>query len=168
MPHAEETRVVPYGAQAMYDLVADVRRYPEFLPWCRALRIRSEEVDEAGRGTLTADMIARFKGFEERFTSRVTLDRPALAIDVAYIDGPFQRLTNAWRFTPLGDRSSRVGFTIDFEFRSKVLRLLANSMFERALMRLSDAFQKRADELYGAADSTATGGSGSFRPPPSI
>lgn len=152
MPHAEETRVVPYDAALMYDLVADVRRYPEFLPWCQALRLRSEDVDEEGRGTLVADMVARFKGFEERFTSRVTLDRPNLAIDVAYIDGPFQRLTNTWRFATLGPRASRVAFTIDFEFRSRVLRLLANSMFERALMRLSQAFEDRAGAIQGAAD----------------
>lgn len=160
MPHAEETRVVPHGAEAMFDLVADIRRYPEFLPWCKALRIKAEGVDEAGRGTMTADMIARFKGFEERFTSQVTLDRPNLVIDVAYVDGPFQRLSNAWRFTPLGEGTSRIAFTIDFEFRSRMLRLLANSMFEKALMRLSDAFETRADAIYGAP----TSGSGSSRP----
>ena len=150
MPHAEDTRVVPYAPEQMFDLVADVRRYPEFLPWCKALRIRSEEVTDEGRGLLVADMVARYKGFEERFTSRVSLDRPSLAIDVAYVDGPFRHLANAWRFTGLGDRASRVGFTIDFEFRSRVLQLLANTMFERALMKLSDAFVRRADALYGA------------------
>lgn len=155
MPHAEETRVVPYDAAAMFELVADVRRYPEFLPWCKALRVRSEDGD-----TLVADMVARFKGFEERFTSRVTIDRPNLAIDVAYVDGPFQKLSNAWRFTPLGPGSSRVSFTIDFEFRSRLLRVLANSMFERALMRLSEAFVERARQIYGA---TAPG-SGSSLP----
>ena len=147
MPHAEDTRTVPYTPAQMFDLVADVRRYPEFLPWCKALRIRSEEVDGEGRGTLVADMVARFKGFEERFTSRVTLDKPNLRIDVAYVDGPFERLNNAWRFTPLGVGTSRVGFTIDFEFRSRMLRLLANSVFEKALMRLSEAFVARAAEL---------------------
>lgn len=150
MPHAEDTRVVPYTPAQMFDLVGDVRRYPDFLPWCKALRVRSDEVTPEGQGLLVADMVARFKGFEERFTSRVTLDRPALAIDVAYVDGPFKRLTNAWRFAPVGETSCRVGFTIDFEFRSRVLQLLANTMFERALMKLSDAFVKRADALYGA------------------
>lgn len=152
MPHAEESRVVPYDAALMFDLVADVRRYPEFLPWCRALRIRSEEVDAEVRGVLVADMVARFKGFEERFTSRVSLDKPSLAIDVAYVDGPFQRLNNAWRFTQLGKGTSRVSFTIDFEFRNRVLRLLANSVFERALMRLSQAFEERAGVIHGAAE----------------
>lgn len=150
MPHAEDTRIVPYAPAQMFDLVADVRRYPDFIPWCKALRIRSEEIDEAGNGLLVADMVARFKGFEERFTSRVTLNRPGLAIDVAYVDGPFKRLTNAWRFTEAGQGRSRVGFTIDFEFRSRVLQLVANSMFEKALMKLSDAYVRRADEIYGA------------------
>lgn len=149
MPHAEETRVVPYDAELMFDLVADVRLYPEFLPWCKALRIRSDDVDASGCGTLVADMIARFKGFEEHFTSRVTLDRPNLKIDVAYVDGPFQQLANVWRFTPLGPEAARVAFTIDFEFRSRLLRILANSMFERALMRLSQAFLDRADAIHG-------------------
>ncbi len=150
MPRAEETRVAAYRAEDMFDLVADVRRYPDFLPWCQALRVRSELPDEAGRTLIVADMVARFKGFEERFTSRVTLDRPALAIDVAYVEGPFKTLTNAWRFTPLEQGRCRVGFMIDFEFRNRVLAMLASTMFERALMKLSDAFFKRADDLYGA------------------
>jgi coenzyme Q-binding protein COQ10 len=149
MTHAEDARVVPHQANQMFDLVADVRRYPEFLPWCHALRVRSEEVDAEGRGLLVADMIARFKGFEERFTTRVMLDRPNLAVDVAYIEGPFKHLINNWRFVPLSDQRSRVVFTIDFEFRSRILQLLARSMFERALVKLSDAFVKRADALYG-------------------
>ncbi len=151
MPHAEDTRTVPYLPQQMYEMVADVRRYPDFLPWCKALRVRSEVLDVEGRGLLVADMVARFKGFEERFTSRVTFDRPALAIDVAYVDGPFKHLSNAWRFTPAGEGRCRIGFVIDFEFRSKVLQLVANSMFEKALMKLSGAFVTRADQLYGAA-----------------
>jgi coenzyme Q-binding protein COQ10 len=149
MPQAHDTKFVPHDAVAMFDLVADIRRYPEFLPWCRALRVRSEDTDEQGRGLITADMVARFKGFEERFTSRVTLDRPALAIDVAYVDGPFRKLENAWRFTQLDGRSSRVDFMIDFEFRSRVLQLLARSMLEKALLKLSGAFVERADALYG-------------------
>ena len=154
MTHAEDTRNVPHQAEQMFDLVADIKRYPEFLPWCHAIRVRSEEVSDAGKGLIVADMIARFKGFEERFTTRVSLDREALAIDVAYVDGPFRYLVNTWRFTLLADRRSRVHFTIDFEFRSRLLQLLARSMFERALVKLSDAFVKRADALYGAADAT--------------
>lgn len=150
MTHAEDTRVVPYDAVQMFDLVADVRRYPEFLPWCHALRVKSEDISADGRGLLIADMIARFKGFEERFTTRVSLDRPNLAVDVAYIEGPFKHLVNTWRFVPLSEGRSRVVFTIDFEFRSRILQLLARSMFERALVKLSDAFVKRADALYGA------------------
>lgn len=159
MPQAHDTRIVPYPATAMFDLVADIRRYPEFLPWCKALRVRDEEADEQGRAVLTADMIARFKGFEERFTSRATLDRAALAIDVAYIDGPFKRLVNAWRFTPLEDGGSRVQFDIDFEFRSRVLQLIARTMMEKALLKLSEAFAQRADALYGASTYSATASS---------
>jgi coenzyme Q-binding protein COQ10 len=150
MPHAEDTRTVPYTPAQMFDLVADVRRYPEFLPWCRALRVRSDDIDASGTGLLVADMVARFRGFEERFTSRVSVDRPNLAIDVAYVDGPFRHLKNTWRFTEAGAGRTRVAFTIDFEFRNRLLQMLANSMLERALMRLSQAFIDRADALYGA------------------
>jgi len=163
MPHAHDTRIVPHGAAQMFDLVADIRRYPEFLPWCKALRVRSEETDEQGRGLVTADMVARFKGFEERFTTRVTLDKPNLAIDVAYIDGPFKRLINAWRFQPLVS-GSRVDFDIDFEFRSRVLQLLAKTMMEKALLKLSEAFVQRADALY-AAPLTCSAASSRPEPP---
>jgi coenzyme Q-binding protein COQ10 len=163
MPHAEDTRTVPYTPAQMFDLVADVRRYPEFLPWCKALRVRSDDVDTAGNGLLVADMVARFKGFEERFTSRVALDRANLAVDVAYIDGPFRHLRNTWRFTDAGQGRTRVAFTIDFEFRNRLLQLLANSMLERALMRLSQAFIERANALYGTTD-----GSAPSRPSPPI
>lgn len=163
MPHAHDTRIVPHDAAAMFDLVADIRRYPEFLPWCKALRVRSEDVDEKGRGIVTADMVARFKGFEERFTTRVTLDRPALAVDVAYIDGPFKHLVNAWRFTPREGGGSQVDFDIDFEFRSRILQMLARSMLEKALLKLSEAFVVRADALYAQP---ATCSAESSRPEP--
>jgi coenzyme Q-binding protein COQ10 len=163
MPQAHDTKIVPHSAAAMFDLVADIRRYPEFLPWCKALRVRSEETDEQGRDVITADMVARFKGFEERFTSRVTLDRQALAVDVAYIDGPFKKLVNAWRFTPLESGGSQVDFDIDFEFRSRVLQLLAKTMLEKALLKLSGAFVERANALYGTA---ATCSAPSSRPAP--
>lgn len=155
MPQAHDTRLVPYSAAQMFDLVADIRRYPEFLPWCKALRVRSDDVDEDGRGRLVADMVARFKGFEERFTSRVTLDRAALAIDVAYVDGPFRHLENAWRFTPREDGGTQVDFDIAFEFRSRVLQILARSMMEKALLKLSDAFVQRAHALYGGLTCSA-------------
>lgn len=162
MPQAHDTRIVPHDAAQMFDLVADIRRYPEFLPWCKALRVRSEEIDERGRGLVVADMVARFKGFEERFTSRVTLDKPGLAIDVAYVDGPFKRLVNAWRFQPLESGGSQVDFDIDFEFRSRMLQLLAKSMLEKALLKLSSAFVERADALYAV---TCSGASSRPEPP---
>jgi coenzyme Q-binding protein COQ10 len=151
MPRAEDTRNVPYRPDQMYDLVADIRRYPEFLPWCKALRVRSEDLNSQGSGLLVADMVARFKGFEERFTSRVELNRPALTIDVSYVDGPFKHLNNAWRFQPLGETGCRVVFVIDFEFRSRLLQMLASTMFERALTKMSDAFAGRADTLYASS-----------------
>jgi len=156
MPHAEDTRTVPYTPAQMFDLVADVRRYPEFLPWCKALRVRSDDVDASGDGLLVADMVARFKGFEERFTSRVQLKRSDLAIDVAYVDGPFRHLKNTWRFAEAGPGRTRVAFTIDFEFRNRLLQMLANSMLERALMRLSQAFIDRANALYAPMDDSAS------------
>jgi coenzyme Q-binding protein COQ10 len=160
MPKADESRVVNFTPHQMYDLVADVRRYPEFIPWCAALRVRSEELDAAGRGALVADMVARFKGFEEQFRTRVTLDPAARVIDVDYLDGPFAHLKNVWRFEPMGERSARVHFHIDFEFRSRVLKLLASTMFERALTKLSDAFVTRAETLYGGlAPASRSGGS---------
>jgi coenzyme Q-binding protein COQ10 len=148
MSARSETRIVPFAARQMFDLVGDVRRYPEFLPWCKATRIRSVE-ERDGAKYMTADLVASFRVFEERFTSRVRLDEAKLRIDVSYVDGPFRQLTNAWSFEPLGPSSCRVRFDIDFEFKSRVLQAAASVAFDRVFARMSDAFEARARSLYG-------------------
>lgn len=140
------TSVVPFSPDAMFDLVADVRRYPEFVPHCRALRVIAEDAPE-GVGTLDAEMIVAYRAFRERFKCRVTLDRPQGAIDVAYIEGPFRKLATQWRFLPHAE-GSVVDFFVDFEFRSLLLQATAAAVFERAFVKMSDAFVERAHAIY--------------------
>ena len=142
---------VPYTAQQMYALVADVERYPEFLPWCLALRIVDKSLNEAG-GTLTADMLVAYKVFREKFRTKVTLDSAACAIDTFYIDGPFRRLENKWRFNDRPEGGSHVVFEIDFEFSNRLLQATARAVFEKAFLRMSDAFVARAGVIYGAQE----------------
>lgn len=149
MPRTSETRIIPFRPEQMFDLVADIRRYPEFLPWCKALRIRDERDDDLGARIVTADMIVRFRGFEEKFTSRARLDRPKLEVMTEFIDGPFEYLENRWGFGAAEGGACRIDFAIDFTFRSRILQKLASSMFERALLKLSNAFEARAHALYG-------------------
>ncbi len=129
----------------MFDLVADVGRYPEFLPWCQATRIR-----ERSDTLLVADMVIGFKIFRERFTSRVTLDWEAKRIDVAYSDGPFKYLKNHWIFVPTEDgQGCDIDFYVDFEFRSKLLQSAISVVFNEAVTKMVNAFESRADDLYG-------------------
>ncbi|MEM8935488.1 MAG: type II toxin-antitoxin system RatA family toxin [Pseudomonadota bacterium] len=144
-----KTTRVPYTAQQMFDLVADVERYPEFLPWCTALRVLRRGEDGAAR-TLLAEMIVAYKVFRERFKSEVRLDTEAGVIDVAYNDGPFSTLTNQWKFINEEDGGSTVVFYIDAEFNNPILRTLAHTVFEKAFARMSEAFIARADALYGS------------------
>ena len=132
----------------MFDLVADVEAYPEFLPLCEGLRIRRRNMTDDGLEILVADMTVGFKAIRETFTSRVTLDRARLKIFVEYVDGPFSRLDNRWTFKedPAG---CLVEFYIDYEFRSRTLGLLMGSMFDHAFRRFSEAFEQRADKVYG-------------------
>ncbi|MEQ8177464.1 MAG: type II toxin-antitoxin system RatA family toxin [Amphiplicatus sp.] len=138
---------VSYSAAEMFDLVADVERYPEFLPHCVALRILSQDIVD-GAGTLTAEMIVAYGAFRERFKSHVRLNQTSLTIEARYLDGPFRKLHNFWRFTDMKD-GSEVDFTIDFEFRSFFLQAAAATVFERAFEKMSEAFVERADEVYG-------------------
>lgn len=138
--------IVPYAAEEMFDLVADVEKYPEFIPHCLKLRVVSSTVAE-GSGEIETEMIVSYRAFRERFRSRVALDRPALKIDVAYVEGPFRRLVNRWRFRDLAE-GSEVDFGIDFEFRSFLLQATAAAVFERAFARMSDAFVERAAVVY--------------------
>src|SRR5271156_2906038 len=149
MPQFSTKRRVRHSAADMFDLVADVDRYPEFVPLCRALRVRSRTRDAAGREVIVADMTVAYKLVGEAFTSRVTLDRPKLEILVEYLEGPFQKMNNRWSFRPTGDKACEVEFFIAYEFRSRTLGLLMGAMFETAFRRFSTAFERRADEVYG-------------------
>jgi len=128
----------------MFALVADIARYPDFLPWVIALRIRSESEEEA-----VADMIVGFKGLRESFSCRVHKRRPS-DVSVSYIDGPMRNLSNEWHFEPVEGGGCRVDFMVDFSFRSRVFETLAGQMFDKALRKMIAAFEARADELYGA------------------
>lgn len=151
MTERRTTTEVPYSAAQMFDLVADIERYPEFLPWCAALRIIKREGD-AAKGTLTADMVVAYRVFRERFKSRVLLDRAAGRIDVDYMDGPFRSLQNHWRFTDRPEGGSLIDFEIAFEFGNFILQATARNVFDKAFARMSEAFVMRADVIYSAAD----------------
>jgi coenzyme Q-binding protein COQ10 len=149
MPRHSETRLLPWRAEQMFDLVADVERYAEFLPWVSAVRVRSNSETE-----MLADLIVGFKGLRENFTSRVVKDRPH-SITVDYIDGPMKHLHNEWRFldTPEG---CAVEFMVDFSFKSRVFEALAGQVFESALRKMTGAFVSRGEALYGSNSSSAT------------
>jgi len=141
--HAEK-RVLPYRPDQLFDLVAEVERYPEFLPWCLGARIRSRKDN-----VIIADLIIGFRGIRESFTSRVTLNRPNMRIDVAYLDGPFRYLNNHWIFTPMPDDACEIDFFVDFEFRSRILQRLMGLLFNEAVRRMVSAFEARAADLFG-------------------
>ncbi|MFS8038372.1 type II toxin-antitoxin system RatA family toxin [Xanthobacter sp. AM11] len=151
MPSFSNARTVQHSAADMFDLVADVERYPEFVPLCQALRIKRRTRSDEGVEVLVADMTVAYKLIRETFTSRVTLDRPRLTIHVEYLDGPFSRLDNRWEFLARGERACEVKFFISYEFRSRTLGMLMGAMFDAAFRRFADAFEKRADQVYGTA-----------------
>lgn len=146
-------RPVSFTPQQMFDLVADVEKYPEFLPLCEALTIRKRSKDDKGRDVLVADMECGYKSIRERFTSRVTLDAEHQHILVEYIDGPFRRLENNWRFvaTPKG---CEVQFQIAYEFKSRMLQLLVGGLFDKAFRKFAEAFEQRAVRVYGSRSKT--------------
>lgn len=146
MPRHSETRFLPYTPEQMFDLVADIERYPEFLPWCVGMRVRERRDD-----VILADLMVGFKMIREKFTSKVTLQRPS-RIDVVYIDGPFKHMENHWLFKP-HDGGCMVEFFIDFEFRSRMLRLVMEPLFHEAVRRMVGAFEARAARLYGQPSS---------------
>ena len=149
MPTFSSKRLVRHTPVNMFDLVADVEKYPRFLPLCEELRVRRRtNAGDNGVETLVADMTVGYKAIRETFTSRVTLDRPRLRINVEYVDGPFQYLENRWTFheAPTG---CEVEFFITYEFRSFALGMLMGTMFDRAFRRFSEAFERRADDVYG-------------------
>jgi len=148
MPQFRTKRLVQHSAADMFDLVADVEQYPEFVPLCRSLRVRKRTPGE-GTETLVADMTVAYKVMRETFVSRVTLDRPNLKIQVEYLDGPFSTLDNRWTFTPTSEQTCEVDFFIAYEFKSRVLGMLMGAMFEAAFRRFAGAFERRADAVYG-------------------
>jgi len=149
MPQFSSKRRVRHNAGDMFELVADVEKYPQFVPLCQSLRIRSRTPKGQTAEILVADMTVAYKLIRETFTSRVTLDRPALTILVEYLDGPFSRMENRWTFRELNSNSCEVEFFIDYEFRSRILAMLMGAMFETAFRRFATAFETRADQVYG-------------------
>ena len=150
MPQFSTKRHVQHSASEMFDLVADVEHYPEFVPLCRSLRVRKRSTDSEGRDVVIADMTIAYKLIYETFTSRVTLDRPSLEILVEYLEGPFRKMNNRWRFHLAGLDACDVEFFISYEFRSRTLGLLLGAMFDAAFRRFSAAFERRADQIYSA------------------
>jgi coenzyme Q-binding protein COQ10 len=148
MPQFSTKRRVRHAAAEMFDLVADVERYPEFVPLCRALKVRQRTAGPNSSEVLVAEMTVAYKLISETFTSRVTLDRSNLRVLVEYLDGPFSRLENRWSFHPAGEGSCDVEFFITYEFRSRMLAALMGSMFDLAFRRFATAFEQRADLVY--------------------
>ena len=150
MPGIHEVRRLPYSAEQMFDLVADVARYEEFLPWVMATRVRSDSETE-----MVADMLVGFNALREKFTSRVEKVRPK-RIKVHYIDGPLQDLDNVWHFRPLGPDACEIDFCVQFRFRNALFERLAGQYFDRAFRKMVTAFEDRARALYGSSSSSAT------------
>ena len=148
MPRHSEQRFLPYTPEQLFELVADVKRYDEFLPWVTAVRVRSSSETE-----MVADLIVGFGAFRERFTSRVKKDRPS-HITVDYVEGPLKFLHNEWRFEP-AEGGTNLAFTVDFAFRNRIFEAVAGQVFDRALRKMTNAFEERAAVLYGSSSSSA-------------
>ena len=155
MPRHTETRNLPYTPEQLFDLVADVRRYREFLPWVAAVRVRSDSETE-----MVADLVVGFRSLKETFTSKVHKRRPE-EIEIDYVEGPLKYLHNSWRFRPDGKGGTNVDFCVDFAFRNRIFEALAGQMFDRALRRMIGAFEDRAHALYGAGAAGSSGRSSS-------
>ncbi|WP_024844946.1 type II toxin-antitoxin system RatA family toxin [Paracoccus pantotrophus] len=150
MPQHSDSRILPYTADQMYALVADIERYPEFLPWNTAARIRARRPGASGREVVEADLVISFKVFRERFGSRVTLWPETKRIDTEYLDGPFKYLRSGWSFADLPEGGCKVEFFVDFEFRNAILGKVIGVVFGEAMSRIVRAFEDRAKALYGA------------------
>ena len=148
MPRHSETKFLPYSPEQLFELVADVASYDQFLPWVVAVRVRSSSETET-----LADLVVGFNAFKERFTSRVVKQRPA-KICVDYVEGPLKFLHNEWKFEP-ASAGTQVHFSVDFAFKSRIFESLAGAMFDRALRRMTGAFEQRAAALYGTSSSSA-------------
>jgi coenzyme Q-binding protein COQ10 len=149
MPEFSTKRRVQHSAGDMFDLVADMERYPEFVPLCQDMRVRRRAPEAEGVEIVVAEMTVAYKLVRQSFVSRVTLDRPNLEILVEYIEGPFSRMQNRWHFRPISEQSCEVEFFISYEFRSRTFAMLMGAMFETAFRRFAQAFERRADQVYG-------------------
>lgn len=149
MPQFETTRQVAHSPERMFALVADIEKYPQFLPMCEALSVRSRK-ERDGVTVLVADMSVGYKAIRETFTSQVVLKADENVIDVRYLDGPFRYLQNKWNFLPANDGGCEVHFFIEYEFKNRILGAMMGAMFDRAFRMFSGAFEKRANEIYGA------------------
>ena len=147
MTRHEETRVMPYTPVQMLEMIADIEKYPEFLPWCKGARIRNRQ-SKGDLEIVEADLIIAFLAFREKFGSNVTIDQSSQTIDVQYLDGPFYNLTNYWKFKP-HDNGCEVNFFVEFEFKSRVLEAVIGKVFDQAMRKIIHAFEVRAKELYG-------------------
>lgn len=145
MPRHSEKRIMPYKPGQLFALVADVARYPEFLPWCKAARVLEEDGER-----MTADLVIGYKFFSEKFRSEVLLDRPK-RIEVNYLSGPLSRLSNRWEFAAKGRGATELSFEVDFDFHSPMLGAMMDMFFDKALTKMVAAFETRAEELYGTA-----------------
>jgi len=152
MPRHSEVRNICYSPEQMFDMVADVKSYAEFLPWVAAVRIRSDS-----ETLMVADLVVGFSSIKETFASRVVKHRPT-DIKVDYIEGPLKYLTNSWKFAPDGKGGTDVDFCVDFAFKSRIFEALAGQMFDRALRRMIGAFEQRAHQLYGDCSPSESGG----------
>jgi coenzyme Q-binding protein COQ10 len=150
MPKVAVNRPVRHTAGDMCELVADVERYPEFVPLCEKLVVKARSVHER-KEILVADMSVGYRAFRETFSTRVAVDRPALSINFAYLTGPFRRLSGNWRFEPTAASACVVHFSVDYEFRSRLLSALMGGVFDHAFRRFAEAFETRADRMYGKA-----------------
>jgi coenzyme Q-binding protein COQ10 len=164
MPQFQTTRRVAHSAEEMFALVADIERYPEFVPLCESLRVIGRKPDAQGE-VVTASMTVAYKMIRESFTSRILLDAPARQIRVNYIDGPFRFLENVWVFRPTGERSCEVGFSLKYEFKSRMLQMVMGAVFDRAFRKFADAFEARADAVYGRSKIAQQGSNSVTRPP---
>jgi coenzyme Q-binding protein COQ10 len=154
MPEFRTKRRVAYTAEEMFRLVADVERYPEFVPFCERLTVRGRRVS-GDREILVADMAIGYRMVRETFTSKVTVDRQALVIRADYLDGPFRTMDNSWTFVPLAEGGSEINFSIAYEFRSRTLALLMGAVFDRVFRAFAGAFEKRAEQIYGKRSAPA-------------
>lgn len=149
MPQFSTKRRVRHAASDMFELVADVEQYPQFVPLCAGMRVKSRTDKGGGVELLVAEMTVAYKLIRQTFTSRVTLDKPKRAILVEYLDGPFSRMQNRWTFNAISGQSCEVEFFIEYEFKSRTLAMLMGAMFDTAFRKFALAFEKRADEVYG-------------------